>query len=319
MKIIKKIIRRILEKIKELLKMTLKLIFFLPIFKIDKKKIIFNNFAGRGFGDNPKYIALELIRQNVNCKMIWLVNNLDEEMPEQIIKVKHNSIRAMYETATAKIWINNVRCDHLAYKKKGQYYIQTWHGDIRIKQIEKEVEQSLTKEYVKEAKYDGKITDLMITGNDNMYNTYRTSFWYNGRIEKIGIPRNDILFNNSSEIINKVYNFFNIQYQKKIVLYAPTFRINNNTDVYKFDYSKIINCLRKKFQDDYILLIRLHPNDIKNANFIKYNNSIINASIYSDVQELILASDILITDYSSLAFDFAMINKKVFLLCKDYQ
>ena len=306
--------------IKKIVKKIYRIIIGLPILKIDNKKIVLDNFNGKGFGGDPKYIALELIKGNVDCKMIWLVKNMNEQMPEQIKKVKYGSLKAYYELATAKVWIDNVRNNKGVKKKKKQFYIQTWHGTLGLKKVEKEVEQSLPKEYVKAAKKDGKITNLMITNNDIETENFKKFFWYDGPVLQIGLPKDDILFkDNKIDITNKVYSYFNISEKKKIILYAPTFRKELDTNIYKFDIEKCRKELEKKFKEEFIVLIRLHPNVASNDDCFEYNENIINATNYPDVQELLAVTDIGITDYSSISFELSMIGKKVLLFCKDFE
>ena len=308
------------KKIKKIIKKTIRKILSTKIFRIDNKKIVFDNFNGKGFGCNPKYIALELIKEDINCKMIWLVNDLNTEMPKQIKKVKHGSIRAYYELATAKVWIDNVRNSKGIKKKKEQFYIQTWHGSLCLKKVEAEAENMLDKKYVKDAKIDGKITDLMISCNKNETDRYKNNFWYNGEVLECGLPKNDIILEQDYIIKEKVYNYFNIEKEKKIILYAPTFRKSyDGFNIYKFDYEKCIKSISEKFDGNYIILIRLHPNASQYSKELNYNENVINATNYDDMQELLTTADVVITDYSSIMIDFSLIKKPVFLLAKDYK
>ena len=291
-----------------------------PLVKINNKKIVFDNFLGKGYGCNPKYITEELIREGCDYELVWLVNDLNCEMPQQIRKVKHGGIRAMYEWATAKIWIDNVRNYKGVNKKKNQFYIQTWHSPLALKKIEAEVENMLSTEYVKAAKNDGKITDLMLVNNRYMEELIRKYFWYDGKIMNIGLPRNDIIAKTTEEIINKVYSWFKLERNTQLVIYAPTFRQNTDgVEVYKFDYSKVCDCLEKKFGVKFAMLLRLHPNVAKYKNELIYTDRIINASDYPDIQELLAVSSVTITDYSSTMFDSSMFGKPVFILAKDLE
>ena len=314
----KKVIKKFCKKIKYVIKKLFVGILEVPIFKIDNKKIVFDNFNGKGFGCNPKYIALELIKENIDCKMIWLVNDLNTEMPCEIKKVKYGSFRSYFELATAKIWIDNVRNYKGIEKKKEQFYLQTWHASIGLKKCEADIENLLSPNYVSEAKNDGQITDLMISDSKFVTNVFKSAFWYDGPIKEIGFPRNDILNNCSYEIKKKIYDFYKIDYFKKIAIYAPTFRKNVNLEYFSFDFERCCHILKKKFNEDFVLFIRLHPNDVEHSKQIIENENIINVTLYPDVQELLSVSSLGITDYSSVAFDLAVGGKPVFLLCKDY-
>lgn len=288
---------------KELIKKFLLFLLSTPFCIVNKKKIVFDNFNGRGYGCNPKYIAEEIIRQNIDCDMVWLVNDLNEEMPERIRKVKYNTFKSYVEYATAKVWIDNVRSRKGVKKKKNQFYIQTWHASMGFKCVEKQVEDLLDPVYVELAKKDGAMTDLMFSDNDLIVNNYKENYWISGNVLKIGVPRNEILDTKDDKIKDKVYNYFNIDKNKKIVIYAPTFRNNLNIDNYKFDYEKCLDILNKKFNNDYVMLLRLHPNVSKYDNMLNYNDKVLNATKYPDIQELLAVADIGITDYSGIAFD----------------
>ena len=101
---------------------------------IDNNKIVVDNFLGKGFGDNPKYIIESLHLTNPNVKIVWLLKDMTQIMPPYIKKVKYASLNALYEYETARIWIDNVRNSvHPFTKKKNQYYLQTWHGTLPFK------------------------------------------------------------------------------------------------------------------------------------------------------------------------------------------
>lgn len=85
---------------------------------LQKNKIVFDNFAGRGYADNPKYIANELLNRNLNLDLVWFLNDMGQVLPSGIRKVKYNSIKSVYEYATAKVIVDNIRNSHLAPKRK---------------------------------------------------------------------------------------------------------------------------------------------------------------------------------------------------------
>ena len=102
--------------------------------EISSNKIVFVNFMGRGYGCNPKYIAQEILKQNLPYDLVWIVGNLNEPMPDKIRKVLYGSMDSVYELATAKVIVTNVK-NLLPYpnKKQGQYFIMTWHGGQSFK------------------------------------------------------------------------------------------------------------------------------------------------------------------------------------------
>lgn len=307
--------------IKRLLKLIIEKIFILTQ-SINPKKIVVCNFGGKGYGDNPKYIVEEIIKQNLDYDIVWLVDDIEkykQSFPNQIRLVQYGSIKGMYELATAKIWIDNCRKYFYTKKRKGQYYIQTWHGGISIKQIEKQAESTLDEQYLNYAKNDSKMVDLMISNSDWCTKMYENDFWYDGEILECGSPRVDILYNQSEEIKNKIYDLYNIDKNKKIMLYAPTFRNSMDLSVYSLDYDRCISALEDKFGGEWIIFIRLHPNISHLASDIHYSKNIIDVTNYSDMQELLSVSNILVTDFSSSIFEFSYIKKPVFIFATDYE
>jgi len=147
------------------------------IFPIQKNKIFIQNFNGKGYGDNPKYIAEEILRCGYDLKLVWAVRRkFKGNIPKKIKTVPYYSIRAIYESVTAKFWIDNCRKQLYAKKRKGQYYIQTWHGSINFKKVEKDVENKLSSFYVKQAKYDSTIADLFLS--DSKFTSQFISFFF---------------------------------------------------------------------------------------------------------------------------------------------
>jgi len=297
------------------------LYFCFRIFPIQKNKLFIQNLNGKGYGDNPKYIVEEILRRNLDLKIVWAVMpNFSRNFPENVKIVRYRSIRAIFEEATAKIWIDNCRKQLYVQKRKNQYYIQTWHGGPNVlKRIEKDAGSSLILYYVTQAKHDSSIINLFLSCEKDRVSFYNSTFWYNGEIFDCGSPCDDIFFTSRDEIKDKVYSSFSLDKSKKIILYAPTFRNNFDPDVFDLDYYSILDFLSQKTHDQWVFLVRMHPNLTKKAGFIKYTDTIINASNYDDTQEIMYASDILISDYSGVILEFSMMKKPVFLYAKDYK
>lgn len=203
-------------------------------------------------------------------------------------------------------------------KRKGQFYIQTWHAPFGLKKIEADAESSMHKEYVQRAKLDAAQTDLMYANSDFRLQMYKTKFWYNGSVIKSDSPRISILFQAPDSKIKAIHQEFKLPENEGIVLYAPTFRANFPFDFHAFDFQKITELLESKFHKHFTLLLRLHPNDAAKFKEISLPPNIVNACNYPDMQELLAISDILITDFSSSMFDIAMVQKPVFLFAKDF-
>jgi len=295
------------------------LLYLVPV----SKKIVFCNFGGRGYGDNPKYIAQEIIKQHLDYELIWLISEGNNYVPKEFVKIRIKSLRAFWILARAKVIVSNTKnwmSSFLFKKKKNQIYIQTWHGDFALKFIEKEVECTLSSWYVKISKRDSIITDAITSGSAQFSKILQDSFWLPDVCEilEYGVPRNDVYFRDEkyrTELKNK-YHFGRAD---KILLYAPTFRDNGDMSCYNLDFEKIRQTLCSMTNEKWKIIIRLHPNIAKQADLFTYNDDIINGSDFPDPQELCFISDCLITDYSSIMSDFMLMKKPVFLYCPDLE
>ena len=202
-------------------------------------------------------------------------------------------------------------------KRKNQFYIQTWHSSIRIKKIEKDAIKYLPDDYIKNAISDSEKMDILTVGCEYSDKVYDRVFWYNGKRLNCGTPRFDVFFNNveKKKIELKVRKFYKISKDKKIILYAPTFQ--KKLKEANLDYNNLIFNLNEnsKNNDEYIALVKLHP---VSKNKVNESNFVIDATNYPDIQELIIACDYFITDYSGCCFDAMYANKKCMLYIPDY-
>jgi CDP-glycerol glycerophosphotransferase len=309
--------------IKQSISCNIRLFFYylFSIFPLHEKKIFVINFNGKGYGDNPKYIVDEILSQKLDYDIVWSVcNKFRKNFPHPVRLVRFNSIKSIYEAVTAKIWIDNTRKQPYVRKRKKQFYIQTWHGQILdAKKVEGDIENSLSPYYLKQAKNDSKLINIILSDSSVCTKKYRRAFWYDNEILECGFPKNDILINKPKNINEKVYKYFDLEENTNIILYAPTFRNSFDMHLYDLDYNSVLNTLRSKNHENWIFLIRLHPNITEKSILLSYNDHVLNASLYEDMQELLLASNILITDYSGTMFDFSLMRKPVFLYIKDYK
>lgn len=290
---------------------------FLPV---KKNKIVASSYYGRGYSDSPKAIVQNLIDRNTDADIVWLLKNGEDksELPDKVRACDDNSIKKILELSTAAVWIDNCR-KGAWFKKKNQLYIQTWHG-FALKRIERDVADKLGEHYDEYAMRDSRQCDVIISNSSHMTDIYKKSFWYDGEILQVGSPRNDVLFENHPEITKKVRTFFGVPEDKKILLYAPTFRADKGLSVYNMDYMSVLGAMGERFSGDWVLLLRLHPNIMSQADKIETDGkTIINATAYSDMQELLYTADAVITDYSSLMFDFCLSKKPCFMYAPDIE
>lgn len=298
------------------------LMYVFNLLPIKKNKIFFISYYGNQYGCNPKYISEYILKNypNNTFDVVWAFNDLKTKAHlSGFRKVKTQSLRYFYDLCTSKILITNYRTTGQFIKRKNQYYIQTWHSSLRLKQIEKDAEESLSQEYIKMAKKDSLKCDLLLSGCRISTDIFNRAFWYNGEILEQGTPRNDLFFQETSKLKKELLNHLNVSLQSKIVLYAPTFRKDESIDVYDLNYKEILSSLNKKFGGEWTFLVKLHPHLAFKSGQLVYGDNVIDATFYDDTQKLLTISDVLISDYSSLMFDYCLTKRPCFLYVPDLQ
>ena len=276
-----------------------------------QEKIVFSSYGGTYFNDNTAAVYEAILKKNAHLKYVWLMKD-----PSYVIEgasvVKATSFQAIYELATARCWIDNKRKPYWVRKRKGQYYVQLWHANISLKIVEKDASDKLGN-YVDGAINDSQMADVFVSGSKWQTDNYRSSFWYDGKILECGSPRSDVLYSDRRQKTKKVFDFYHLSNETNVILYAPTFRNSKRTDCYDLDLKAMIHACEEKWGGSWVALIRLHPNIQSKMNELTFNDKILNGSLYPDINELILASKIVITDYSSLIFD-SMITENILMM-----
>lgn len=296
------------------------LIYVFNKFPIKHNKVFLFSYYGAQYGCNPKYIT-NYINDNYlsdTFDIVWAFNEPDLGTKTQIFrKVKTMSLRYFYELCTSKVIITNYRTTSLFVKRKEQYYIQTWHSSLRLKKIEKDAEDVLPASYIQMAKKDSAKCDLLLSGCNLSTKIFQQSFWYIGEIFEHGTPRNDVLLQNKRKTFQNVLKKLKLTNETNILLYAPTFRKNSNLDVYDLDYKQLRKRLANKYGGNWIVLVKLHPHLLSKSEELIEGEGVMNVTTYDDIQELLLVADVLISDYSSLIFDYAITNRPCFLYVPD--
>lgn len=286
---------------------------------VQKQKIVFSNFNGNGFGDNPRYVAEEFIRRKLPWELIWVCEKPGCTFPPGLTVIRPNTLAFVYHMSTSAVWLDNTRKLYYFKKKKNQTYIQVWHGGPGLKKIEKDAGQSLSADYISYAKKDAKKMDLMISNCRWCTDCYRRCFWYDGTILETGLPKNDLYFRNIPSVRKAVRDYYQLPGDVHLVLYVPTWRENRKLNVYHLDFTGCLNAFEQRFGGTWIMLVRLHPNVNPDDFDIRYTDRVLNASRYDNVQELLAAGDAVISDYSSCGFDYIQLGRPSFLYAEDYE
>ena len=301
--------------------------------RIDDKKIVFSNFNGNSFGCNPKYIAQEILRRKLPYKLVWLLNNdIDPQesgVPKSIRTVKSVSSSAIRELATSKLWVSNVRLIKFLKggleKREGQKYIQTWHGSLGIKKIDGDANPTFWQRSTWHGyeEIDSKSVDYITSNSKFENNVYKTAFWGRGEIVETGHPRNDIFYKSEEELLSiksKIFDKYEINKDKKVLLYVPSYRDDYSIWAYNVEYKNLVQALEEKFGGEWIIMVRFHPRvKIAASRLLPNKDYVVNVTEYPDIQELLVSADIAMTDYSSCIFDFMLSRKPAFIYAADMQ
>lgn len=294
---------------------------------VKKGRVICWSYYFKQYSCNPKALSEYLLENHPEFEIIWVFKKgVDTSGVDSRIKcITYRSNEYLHMVNTAEFLITNCRThpfDIYWKKRPGQKYLMLWHGGMALKQIEKDVENKLGYQYPKKAKADSKVCDLMISGCGFHTSLAKEKFWYDGEVLEKGLPRSDIFFDTERHAVirERVLKEYGIDASDKIVLYAPTFRKPATIEPYRIDWKVIIPEIRTALKCNVVtVLIRLHPNLIG-----KFDTSSLlscpevkDATGYHDMQELLCACDMLITDYSSSMFDMSLLGRPCMLYAVD--
>jgi CDP-glycerol glycerophosphotransferase len=271
---------------------------------------------------NPKYIAEEMLRRGTDARLVWDVKTAipRSDYPIELEFVYHNSYDFYKELAASKVVIENTNIvERLrAYKKKDQYLLQTWHGSLGIKRLDGDVVMGYS--WKRLAKKCQKTVDILLSNSEFESEVFRTAYWNNVPAKLVGHARNDIFFLADEEqkrkIRKKVYRFLDIEEDRKIFLFAPTHRDDVDESYEPLNYESVKNALEDRFGGHWQIVIRLH-NRLKKESTVWLRDLpeyVSNATLYEDMQELLLCTDVGVTDYSSWIFDYVLSRKPGFVI-----
>jgi CDP-glycerol glycerophosphotransferase (TagB/SpsB family) len=229
------------------------------------------------------------------------------------------SIRFVYHMATAGYWVVNTNLPPHLKPRKTTTYLQTWHGAGAFKKFGLDLPDSRQKE--KESwKQDTSNWTKLITSSENVVKHYASACGISpSKIYPIGVPRNDLFFENQGNDKLKVEfkKNYNIPSDKKILLYAPTYRDVKGSNPLNLDFEQ----LQADLGNEYVFILKLHPflADFQLMDTNQEQPFVYNFSDFEDIQELLLIADALITDYSSVIFDYAITGKPILFYSYDLE
>ena len=302
--------------------------------KVDSKMVIFSAFSGRLFGCSPKAIYQYMISHEEynDYTFVWAFMHADKKRnlfkDTRTIVVEFNTDEFFKYLTRAKYWVFNFKTPSWFIKNDQQIFLQCWHG-TPLKKIGMDIEvngnaatdiKDIHASYINDAKK----YDYFISPTQYATQCFVSSFGLNklhkeNIILEKGYPRNDSLFHKTAEDILKLKDELGIEHNKKVLLYCPTFRDDQFQAGVGHTYELGVNLLRlkEKLGKDYVLLLRLHYLVSNNIDISQFKGFAIDVSHYDDVNDLYLVSDVLITDYSSVFFDYSNLKRPILFYMYD--
>lgn len=297
--------------------------------KVDEHMILFSTFNGKSYSDSPKaiYRYMKNNEEYKDYKFIWAFKEPDKykylEEDNNTKVVRQGTKQYEQYMSKSKYWIFNYRAADHQYPNKNQVFFQCWHG-TPLKRLGYDLENpdnvlNTKKEIRYKYRTDAKKFKYLLSPSKFATEKFRSA-WNLKEIGKEdciieeGYPRNDFLINYTEKDIQKIKDKLKINNtSKKIILYAPTWRDNQHQSGVGYTYKTEVDfdMLQKELGQNYIILFRAHYLVASEFNFDKYKGFVYDVSKVDDINELYVISDMLITDYSSVFFDYANLKRPI--------
>lgn len=287
--------------------------------------IVFESFVGRNYSGQPKYIYRYLQKNyGRKYKYIWIVNDKNLEIEGNCKKVKRFSLAYYYYMTRSKFWVNNMRQPHSLPKRKSQIMLETWHGTPLKKLVFDMDDVHSANPHYKEIVYkQTRGWDYLLSDNPFSTQKFQSCFRYDKeKILELGYPANDPLYaKDLKEQSEKIKKNLGLPLDKKVLLYAPTWRDDDfyGAGEYKFNLALDLKRLKKELGEQYIVLLRMHYWVVDHLDLSGLEDFVYNVSGYSDITELYMISDICMTDYSSVFFDYANLKRPILFYMYDLE
>lgn len=296
---------------------------FILSFRKMQKKVLFESFCGKQYSADPRAISEKLHEQHPDIQIVWYIsspyyNQIADYIPKYVRVIK-SKFEFIDELSTCSAYVTTEPLLRSFYKRKGMFVVQTWHGDRGFKKILYDASASVNKKRTLDKIYDNKYTDICVAGSDFGERVYRKSFHYYGKVIKCGMPRNDKLMMPQQNLSHEIKRRLNIKDDTKVLLYAPTFRGHSPQEQEsQFDICHALDVLEQN-TEKWVCIIRSHIHAKRLITSSRNDDRILDLSTYYDIADLLLVTDILITDYSSCSGDFVLCDKPIICLVNDLE
>ena len=297
---------------------------------VSKKIIIFQSSNGRNYTGNPRYIYEEMVKQGLDqeYECIWFFFDTSIKVPGKCKKIRNNYFAYFWYLMRAGFWVFDSRQPQYFRKKKSITYIQTWHG-TPLKKLALDMDRmdmggsTDIKEYHRQFRVTCRDWDYLVSQNHFSTEIFKSCFDFKDRpILEIGYPRNDILIrDNKEDKILEYKKLLGLPLDKKIILYAPTWRDNEYSEKGKYKFASKLDFDKAKeaLEDEYIFIVKYHYLVSDKIDWTPYKGFVYTFDETKDIAWLYLVSDMLITDYSSVMFDYSLLKRPMLFFAYDLE
>ncbi|MFK0193157.1 CDP-glycerol glycerophosphotransferase family protein [Kitasatospora sp. NPDC090308] len=284
--------------------------------------VLFDAFKGTQYSDSPRALHEELVRRQVPLEHLWVVKDDQVDVPDTARAVRMWSPEWYEALATSRYVVANNHLPDWFRKRPGQTVVQTWHG-TPLKKIGHDIEavHFADKRYLERLAVEVENWDLLVSPNSFSTPILRRAFGFPGEIVESGYPRNDVLRRpDTGQRAAEIRRRIGVPDGKRVVLYAPTWRDDQYyaPGRYKLDFRIDLDDARARLGHDHVLLVRRHPNVVDPVPGAG-DGFVHDVSDYPDMADLSLITDVMITDYSSLMFDFANTGRPLLFFTYDLE
>jgi CDP-glycerol glycerophosphotransferase len=284
--------------------------------------VVYNSFGGRQYSDSPRAIHEELVRRGAPLEHLWIVSDAACRVPDTARAVRSGS-REFYEAlARSRYVVSNDHFPEWVRRRDDQTFVQTWHG-TPLKKLGFDANEVSQRDRQFGPGWEDQVPNWQYVVSPNSFATpiMRRAYTIAGEILETGYPRNDVFFHPDRDALERrVRERLGLPDGARTVLYAPTFRddLLDRRGRHRLDLHLDLAALRGALGPDTVLLFRKH-HYIADAVPVTADGFVRDVSSYPEVNELLLATDVLVTDYSSLMFDYANTGRPMLFFTYDLE
>lgn len=328
---VKKKVRQVIKKIKMFGRKIVLHLYHMEtkIIPVQQDIIIFESNLGRNYTGNPRCIYEEMVRQGLDKKYrcYVILDDINTNIPGNAKKLKRSRTLYFMIMGVAGIWVCDSRQPNYIIKRKGVHYIQTWHG-TPLKKLALDMEsvnmagETDIERYKQKFYKNTRTWDYLLSQNRFSTDIFKRAFAFDKTMLEIGYPRNDILISgNQEQYIAELKKKMGLPLDKKVLLYAPTWRDNEYYEkgAYKFTQALDFDLFQEKLGDEYVCIVKYHYLVKENRDWSAYKDFIYKYDMCEDIAQLYLVADMMITDYSSVMFDYSLLRRPMLFFAYDLE